>query len=366
MSPTDKTRQAPQSLAHQAAPKAAPLRRPLWTFWVSLTIAAIALLLALTASVSFGSASIPFTEVWTIIARRVFGGVFTDSLALQGNRDAIVWDLRLPRALLGVLVGAGLAMAGAVMQGVTRNGLADPHLLGVSAGAAFGANLAILVTGNVAGPFTVSWFAFIGALVATALVVGVAGLSRAGDATRLVLAGVAVSFVISAGANVLIMLADPRAIASVVFWMMGGLGLARWDNLALPFGAALAAGMIFMLCARQLNALAMGDETAATLGVRVTRLRIFLLVVNAFLTGVMVAFSGMIGFVGLMTPHIARLLVGGDNRRVLPLAAVLGGVFLAVADVVARTAARPNDIPIGVITGLVGGGFFIYLMARRR
>lgn len=337
-------------------------RRPLWTFWLMLLGGVAALVLAVTASVSFGSAAIPFSEVWSIVMRRLAAD--PGAIALTA-RDAIVWDLRLPRALLAVLVGAGLAMAGAVMQGVTRNGLADPHLLGVSAGAAFGANLAILVTGDIAGPFTVSWFAFLGALGATALVIGVAGLSRAADATRLVLAGVAVSFVISAGANVLIMMADPRAIANVVFWMMGGLGLARWDNLALPAGAVLAAGMVFMLCARQLNALAMGDETAATLGVRVIRLRLGLLVVNAFLTGVVVAFSGMIGFVGLMTPHIARLLTGGDNRRVLPLAALLGGVFLALADVAARTIARPNDIPIGVITGVVGGLFFIYLMARR-
>ncbi|MDO5706683.1 MAG: iron ABC transporter permease, partial [Paracoccus sp. (in: a-proteobacteria)] len=182
----------------------------------------------------------------------------------------------------------------------------------------------------------------------------------------LILAGLAVSFVIAAASNVVIMLADPRTISSVVFWMLGGFGFAQWDNLAFPLVSLAACSVIFALHAQQLNALAIGDETAATLGVSVRAVRLRLLIVSAFLTGVLVAFSGMIGFVGLMMPHIARLLIGGDNRRVLPASALLGAIFLVLADTAARRLTAPNDMPIGVVTGLIGGLFFIVLLTRQR
>lgn len=321
-------------------------------------------LLSITLSVSMGSTRIPAATVWSIVLHKLSLVPITPDWS--AGRENIVWELRLPRALLAAMVGAGLGMAGAVMQGVTRNTLADPHLLGVSAGAGFGANLAILMVGNVVGVFTVPLFAFAGALMATAIVVLVAGMTHSTGPTRLVLAGLAVSFVIAAGSNVLIMLADPRAISSVVFWMLGGFGLAQWDNLVFPAVALLLSGAVFLRFAEQLNALSMGDESAASLGVNVRWLRIQTLNVSAFLTGVLVAFSGMIGFVGLMMPHIARLLIGGDNRRVLPASALLGAIFLVLADVLARRLTAPNDMPIGVVTGLIGGLFFIALLTRQR
>ncbi|MDO5758332.1 MAG: iron ABC transporter permease [Rhodobacterales bacterium] len=320
--------------------------------------------LSVTLSVGIGSTNIPARTVWSIVLHKLslFGAVPDWSAA----RENIVWELRLPRAVLAAIVGAGLAIAGAVMQSVTRNPLADPHLLGVSAGAGFGANLAILLVGNLLGVFTVPLFAFGGALAATFVVVLVAGLTASTGPTRLILAGLAVSFVIAAGSNVLIMLADPRAISSVVFWMLGSFGFAQWNNLIFPAAALLLSLIVFFRYAQQLNALAMGDESAATLGVHVLRLRLVILVVSAFLTGVLVAFSGMIGFVGLMMPHIARLFVGGDNRRVLPASALLGAIFLVLSDVAARRLTAPNDMPIGVVTSLVGGLFFIVLLTRRR
>lgn len=321
-------------------------------------------LVAITLSVSIGSTSIPAETVWRIVAHKLsLSSIVPDWTEGRAN---IVWELRLPRALLAAMVGAGLGMAGAAMQSVTRNPLADPHLLGVSAGAGFGANLAILMLGNLLGVFTVPIFAFAGALIATAIVVSVAGFTHSTGPTRLILAGLAVSFVIAAGSNVLIMLADPRAISSVVFWMLGGFGLAQWSNLAFPAVALLFSGAVFLRYAEPLNALTMGDESAATLGVNVRGLRMLILIVSAFLTGVLVAFSGMIGFVGLMMPHIARLLIGGDNRRVLPASALLGAIFLVLADVVARRLTAPNDMPIGVVTGLIGGLFFIALLTRQR
>ena len=328
-------------------------------------IAGLALcLLSITLSVSIGSTPIPAGTVWSIVLHKL--SLVPVAPDWTEGRENIVWDLRLPRALLAAMVGAGLGLAGAVMQGVTRNPLADPHLLGVSAGAGFGANLAILMLGNLLGVFTVPLLAFAGALAATAIVVSVAGFTRSTGPARLVLAGLAVSFVIAAGSNVLIMLADPRAISSVVFWMLGGFGLAQWNNLIFPAVALLFSGAMFLRYTQELNALAMGDESAATLGVDVRRLRILMLTVSAFLTGVLVAFSGIIGFVGLMMPHIARLLIGGDNRRVLPASALLGAIFLVLADVVARRLTAPNDMPIGVVTGLIGGLFFIVLLTRRR
>ncbi|MBI6630093.1 iron ABC transporter permease [Pontibaca sp. S1109L] len=321
-------------------------------------------LLSITLSVSIGSTKIPVRTVWSIVLHKLSLTSVSPDWGL--GRENIVWNLRLPRALLAALVGAGLGVAGGVMQSVTRNPLADPHLLGVSAGAGFGANLAILLVGNLLGVLTVPLFAFAGALAATFVVVLVAGFSASIGPTRLVLAGLAVSFVIAAGSNVLIMLADPRAISSVVFWMLGSFGFAQWNNLLIPAVALLFSLIVFFRYSQQLNALAMGDESAATLGINVRRLRVLILTVSALLTGVLVAFSGMIGFVGLMMPHIARLLIGGDNGRVLPASALLGAIFLVLSDVAARRLTAPNDMPIGVVTGLIGGLFFIALLTRYR
>lgn len=277
----------------------------------------------------------------------------------------VLRQLRLPRLAAGLVAGAALGMAGVLMQAVTRNPLADPHLLGISSGGAFGAIAALLHTGMFLGLLTVPLMAFGGALVATLLVLGVARVAQATSADRLVLAGVAVSFVIMAGANILIFLGDPRATHTVVFWMLGGLGLAQWDHLVWPLAVLLPCGLWLWAQAGRLNALALGDETAASLGIEVGRFRLAVFVMAAMVTGVMVAFSGLIGFVGLMMPHLVRLVVGGDNLRVLPASALAGAVFLIWADAAARVALAPEDLPIGVVTGLCGGLFFLWLMARR-
>jgi iron complex transport system permease protein len=243
--------------------------------------------------------------------------------------------------------------------------LADPHLLGISSGAAFGAILALLHTGLFLGLATVPIMAFAGALAATLMVLAVARFAQATSADRLVLTGVAVSFIVMALANVLIFLGDPRATHTVVFWMLGGLGLAQWAHLVWPLLILAGAALWFRTVAGSLNAMTIGDETASTLGIPVTRFRIACFVVAALVTGVMVAFSGVIGFVGLMIPHIVRLVVGGDNARVLPASMLGGAIFLVWADIVARTLMRPEDMPIGIVTGLVGGMFFIWLLRRK-
>lgn len=322
------------------------------------------LALSLVLAVSVGAVAIPPGTVWAIALNQVAPGLVTPDWS--AGQASIVWQIRLPRAILAGLVGAGLGLVGAALQAVTRNPLADPHLLGISSGGAFGAIAALLHTGMFLGLLTLPLMAFGGALLATLLVLGVARLAGATSADRLVLAGVAVSFVIMACANILIFLGDPRATHTVTFWMLGGLGLAQWSHLWWPVAVLVPCGLWLWAQAGRLNAMSLGDETAASLGLEVGRFRLTVFVVCAMVTGVMVAFSGLIGFVGLMMPHLVRLLAGGDNARVLPGSALAGAVFLIWADALARVALVPEDMPIGVVTGLLGGVFFIWLMARRR
>ncbi|PJF11249.1 ABC transporter permease [Pseudorhodobacter sp. MZDSW-24AT] len=330
-----------------------------------LALMAAALLgLSIVLAVSVGAVAIPPGTVWGIALDRILPGVVTPDWS--AGRANIVWEIRFPRVILAGLVGAGLGLVGAALQSVTRNPLADPHLLGISSGGAFGAIAALLHTGMFLGLLTVPLMAFGGALLATVLVLAVAHLAGASSADRLVLAGVAVSFVIMACANILIFLGDPRATHTVVFWMLGGLGLAQWSNLIWPMAVLLPCGLWLWAQAGRLNAMSLGDETAASLGIEVSRFRLTVFVVAALITGVMVAFSGLIGFVGLMMPHLVRLVVGGDTRHVLPASALAGAVFLIWADALARVVMAPEDVPIGVVTGLIGGVFFIWMMARRR
>ncbi|WDZ78728.1 iron ABC transporter permease [Ensifer adhaerens] len=329
---------------------------------VGVLAALLLLLLTVTAAVSLGSAPIPVTTVWSIVASKLAPG--SVEAFWSAGRESIVWDVRLPRVMLAGLVGAGLALTGAVLQSVTRNPLADPHLLGVSSGGALGAIVALLHTGMILGLLTVPLFAFGGALLATVLVAFVSRVLGT-SADRLVLAGVAVAFVLTSIGNLMIFLGDPRATHTVIFWMLGGLGLAQWPHLIYPALVLSASLGWLVIRSREINALAMGDETAMTLGIPVRRFRLTLFVVTALLTGVMVAFSGAIGFVGLMVPHFVRLFAGSDNVRVIPLSAFFGALTLIMADLVARVIMAPEDMPIGVVTGIVGGIAFVAILTRR-
>lgn len=321
---------------------------------------ALALVATMLVGVSVGATQIPIATVWKVIASHVgISGIEADWSA---GRDNIVWQVRAPRVVLGAAIGASLALVGAALQAVTRNTLADPHLLGISSGAAFGAIIALLHTGLFLGLVTVPLFAFVGALTSTGLVVAVARFAHATNASRLVLTGVAIAFVVTSLGNLAIFLGDPRATHTVVFWMLGGLGLAQWSHLPYPLGALALSATYLLFNARRLNAMTLGDESATALGIPANRFRIVVFIVCALLTGAAVAFSGIISFVGLMVPHVVRLAVGGDYRRVLPLSALTGAIFLVGADMVSRIVIPPQDLPIGVITGLAGGLFFIGLM----
>ncbi|MFH8775272.1 FecCD family ABC transporter permease [Streptomyces sp. NPDC017958] len=322
-----------------------------------------ALLAALTAAVALGSTSIAPGEVWSVVWRRLSG-----EAPRPGTDDLIVWQLRVPRALLAAFVGAGLGLVGTAVQALVRNPLADPYLLGISNGASLGA-VAALVFGLGAGGalgLGLSGAAFAGALATFALVWAVARRGGGFAPLRLVLAGVAVGQFLSGFTSYLVLQAgDEQQTHSVLFWLMGSLSGASWQLLTVPAVTVPIALLWLQARARGLNALLMGDETAAGLGIDVGRLRRELFTVTSVLTGVLVAVSGAIAFVALMVPHVCRLLVGGDHRRLLPVSALCGALLLVVVDVVCRTAMDTQELPVGVVTSLLGAPALLYLLDRR-
>lgn len=328
-----------------------------------LLVLALALALSCAASLGFGAAPVPLPRVLEILGQRLFD--LQPAQAVSSAQDSIVWLIRAPRVVLGALVGAGLALVGTALQAVTRNPLADPHLLGVSSGAALGAVIVVLYLGEFIGLLSLPLAAFVGALVSMLLVLAIASRGGRLESDRLLLAGVAVSFVMMAASNLLLFLGDHHAASSVIFWMLGGLGLARWELLWLPALCLALALLLLLGLARALNALMAGEHSAVSLGLEPRRVRLLVFVCASLLTGVLVSLSGAIGFVGLILPHVARVLVGAEHRRLLPVSALLGALFLVWVDVAARTLLAPQDLPIGIATAAIGGVFFVLLLRRR-
>ncbi|WP_282874526.1 FecCD family ABC transporter permease [Pseudomonas peli] len=328
-----------------------------------LLVLALALALSCAASLGFGAAPVPLPRVLEILGQRLLD--LQPAQAVSSAQDSIVWLIRAPRVVLGALVGAGLALVGTALQAVTRNPLADPHLLGVSSGAALGAVIVVLYLGEFIGLLSLPLAAFVGALVSMLLVLAIASRGGRLESDRLLLAGVAVSFVMMAASNLLLFLGDHHAASSVIFWMLGGLGLARWELLWLPALCLVLALLLLLGLARALNALMAGEHSAVSLGLEPRRVRLLVFVCASLLTGVLVSLSGAIGFVGLILPHVARFLVGAEHRRLLPVSALLGALFLVWVDVAARTLLAPQDLPIGIATAAIGGVFFVLLLRRR-
>ncbi len=326
------------------------------------------LFLSMSMAVSIGSVSLPLERVWSII----FHQLFPESMPGDWPRNeiGIVWQIRLPRVILGALVGAGLAVAGTTIQSLVRNPLADPYLLGISSGACTGAVLAILFISRIlntklSGVYSISFLAFLGAVLAFFLVYMIAQSSNGLTPMRMILSGLAVSYVFMAATNFMIYLEQRNGATSAIFWMLGGLGGARWEKLLIPFVVLLGSMSFLTMQARSLNSLLMGDENAIVLGVNLNRFRLTLFVVTSVLTGALVAVSGSIGFVGLVIPHLVRMIVGSDHRKVLPVSAVVGAIFLIWVDVFARTILAPRELPLGIVTGFLGAPFFIWLLRRK-
>lgn len=315
---------------------------------------------AIVVASGIGAVSVPAGDVWEVVSARIVGRA--PDVAIEFER--IIWDIRLPRVLLAAVVGAGLSLAGLCLQAVVRNPLADPYVLG-AAGGASAAAVAVLVFGSSAlFGLGVSAAAFLGALASLLLTLALGRRAGQISPTRLILAGVAVGYVFSAVTSFLQLQAQPEQLRGVVFWLLGSFASAEWTDLVAPTTALVFVGGMLAVQGPKLNALVMGDDTAASLGIRVSRYRVWLLVLASLLTGTCISVAGGIGFVGLMIPHAARLVVGPDHRRLLPVAILGGALFLVVVDVIARVVAAPAELPIGIFTAAIGGPAFLAIMVR--
>lgn len=319
-------------------------------------IAALALL-----SIAYGSTVIPVSEVIAALA----GALGLEGGDVSGPVGRIVVDLRLPRTLLAISVGAGLGIVGALLQTVTRNDLADPFLFGLSSGAAAGAVSVITIFGDRFGVWTLPAAAFTGGIFAAGVVLLLVSRVRGQGPERLILAGLAVSFLFIALTNYMVFAGDQRAAHSVLFWTMGGLGLARWDNILLAATGSLTILAFALYNNRKLDALLAGESTAESLGVDVARFRALVFIASAFSTAVLVSVAGVIGFVGLMIPHLARRAAGPLHVRLAVASAVFGSALILASDVLARTMLPPQELPIGIVTSSIGALFVVAMLLRR-
>ena len=328
---------------------------------VALHLGLVAILAAsLVFAVTIGPADIAPTEVWQTIGHHL--GLAGDS-GVTRLRDAIIWDLRLPRVLVAAGVGAGLALCGAVMQALTRNPLADPYLLGLSSGASRGAVIFLLLGASLLMPVG----AFLGAGAAMGLTLLVTQLLGGASPSRAILAGISISALAAAATSFLIFwTATGDSYREILSWLMGSLSGVVWSDAAIVLVAVLAIGLPVVLSGRSLDAFAFGDAAAAALGVDVTKIRWLLLGGTALLTGVLVSIGGAIGFVGLIVPHVVRLATGSRHRLLLPVAMLLGASFMVWTDTAARSLFAPRELPVGIITALLGAPVFLAVLMRYR
>ncbi|MFV9429182.1 FecCD family ABC transporter permease [Rhodococcus aetherivorans] len=326
----------------------------------------VLLVVMLVLSVSVGTITVPATDAVKILVGHLVPGMpwMTDG-SLTTMQDNAVWQFRLPRSVLAALTGASLALAGALIQAVVHNALAEPYILGVSAGAGVGA-VSYIVLGIGIGSLGIGASAFIGAGIATGAVYLLARKGGRIAPQRLILAGVALGSLFSAITSYLTISTDAQNVYSIMFFLLGSVSAATMPQLLLPTIALIAVAIFAATRARALNALLVGDDAATSLGINVNGLRATVLIAAALLTGAVVAVSGGIGFVGLVVPRVARIIVGSDHRKMLPVAVLGGAVFLTTCDLLARTLAAPAEIPLGVLTALVGAPFFLWLLRRER
>jgi ABC-type Fe3+-siderophore transport system permease subunit len=333
--------------------------------------AGVALLVALLAGVWFGALPLPPGAVVVTLLDRLLQPFGVDlSGGLSATQEAVLLQLRLPRVVLAALVGAGLAISGGAYQGVFRNPLADPYLLGAAAGAGLGATLVIAYSPTeTLGPFgIVPLAAFVGALVGVGCALALGTAAGGSHSPTLLLAGVAVAAFLAAG-QTLVQQQNTDDLREVYGWLLGQLGRAQWSDVVLVLPYLVPSCVVLLFCGRPLDVLAVGDDEASGLGVHPGRVRLIVILAASMATASAVAVSGLIGFVGLVVPHIARRFVGGSNARVLPVSLLIGGAFLVLADLVARVVLAPAELPIGVVTAFVGAPFFAALLwigARRR
>lgn len=333
-----------------------------------LTVLALILIFSIGLFSTIGSANISTLDTFKIILSKIplFKNM-VDVSHLNTSQQSIIWNIRLPRVLLGVLVGASLSLTGASFQGMFNNPMADPYIIGISSGAALGATIVIILKLNfkILKFSSISIFAFLGGILAVMLVYNIARVKNQVPVVSLLLSGVAIGQFFTSIMSFLMVIYN-NDMSKIIYWTLGSLAGKGWDpikTLSLPI---LVSMVLINFFARDLNIMLTGDESAESLGINVERTKIYILLLGTFMSSIVVSVSGIIGFVGLIIPHIVRLLLGPDHRILLPASAFIGGIFMIFADTLARIIISPVEIPVGIITALFGGPFFLYLLRKKK
>ena len=342
------------------------MNRKDWRQAIILFELLLILLVSMAGALTIGTVSLSVGDVVSAVYDSLRSSVPIDAPG-QGPLHDIVWLLRMPRILMAACIGAGLATSGVIMQAIVKNPLAQHYILGVSSGASLGATAAILLGVGVSlGENFVGIAAFIGAFAISLAIVFIANMGGRANAVKLLLAGMALSAVCSAFSSFIVYFAnDKDGIQSITYWLMGSMAGAKWSTLQVMIPMSIVIPLFFYTQSKILNLMLLGDDTAVTLGVDLHRYRQVYLLVSALLVGFAVYAAGMIGFVGLIVPHVSRMLVGADHRRLLPIAALSGAIFLVWADVLCRIIIPQTELPIGILISMIGAPCFIYLMVKR-
>ena len=334
----------------------------------TIMILFIGLLFSIGFFATIGTANVSPIDVYKIILYNIpLIGENIDISNLQASHLTIIWNIRLPRVLFGAIVGAALSTAGAAFQGMFKNPMADPYIIGISSGAALGATIGIILKMDKSfmniSPITL--LSFLGGIIAVFLVYNIARIKNKVPVTTLLLAGVAVGQFFTAIMSFLMVIFD-NDMNKIIYWTLGSLAGKGWEPIVRIGLPSIIGLLLIFMYARDLNIMLTGEESAQSLGVDVEKTKIYVLILGTFVTALSVSVSGIIGFVGLIIPHIVRLIIGPDHRILLPASALIGGIFMIFADTIARTVISPVEIPVGIITALFGGPFFIYLLKMKK
>lgn len=337
-------------------------------FSTTIIALVIILILSIIVSVSVGQVSIPINQSYQILIGKLTGLQISNSDQLKMFED-IIWQIRLPRVLLAMIAGVGLTLCGVVMQASVQNPLADPYILGISSGASLGATFSIMIgfgSISILSEIGIAFWAFLGAFLASIMVMGFAGMGGKMSSVKLVLTGTVINALCNSVSSFIVYFAnDAEGIRSVTFWTMGSLSSAQWGNLPVVFIIVSLAVILLLSQSRIMNTMMIGEESAITLGINLNAYRRVYMVISVAVTGVIVATCGIIGFVGLIVPHIVRSIVGSDNKRLLPLSILCGAIFLIWADILARTIIPYSELPIGIITSILGAPVFMYMLIKK-
>lgn len=333
---------------------------------IIIMILAGVLVVSLLLAVTFGSSNLSFGEVYGVIGYKLFG-LSQYSEYANGSIHDIVYYIRLPRLVLAIFVGSGLAVSGVVMQAVVKNALADPYILGISSGASFGATLAIILgVGRILGSNYVGISAFLGAFAISLAVLMISGIGGKSNSTKLILSGMCLSNICTAFSSFIIYRTDDRnGLQAVTYWLMGSLAGAKWENILVLAPIIIILVIFFVFNYKKLNLMLLGDEVAITLGTDLSSYRKLYLILSSLAIGFIVYSSGIIGFVGLLVPHFARIIFGTDHKKLIVPTALIGAIFVLWADVLARVVLKSGELPIGVLISLIGAPTFMYLLIRK-